>query len=404
MPVLQNIRTLATCAAPGGQAAIHPIDDAALTWDDGHICWVGPATDLPTVYSDWPREDAGGAIVIPGLVDAHTHLAFGGWRADEFRQRIEGVSYLDLARQGGGIARTMRQTRAASEADLLAHSQTVLKEMARLGITTVEAKSGYGLSVADELKTLRVYQRLKALQPVRLVGTFLGAHVVPPEFQHDRTGYMRVLIDALLPTIAAENLARFCDVFVEDTAFTPDEARQLMAAAAQHGLRPKLHVDQLHDGDGAALAAELGAISADHLEYTSAAGIAAMAQAGVVAVSLPLATFYLRQPPMPARAFIDAGAPVAVATDFNPGSAPSYHLPWAMTMACVMQRMTPAEVLKGATLYAAQAIGEDSACGSLEAGKRADFVLLDAASVDHWLYHARPNAAVATYIGGVRIS
>ncbi|WP_456428244.1 imidazolonepropionase [Rhodocaloribacter sp.] len=404
MPVLTNIATLYTCAAPGGQGAVHAIADAALVWEGETIRWVGAEAELPAAYAAAERLDAGGALVIPGLVDAHTHLAFGGWRAGEFEMRILGKSYLDVARAGGGIASTMRRTRAASEDELFERCLGFLGEMARLGVTTVECKSGYGLTLEDELKLLRVYRRLAGAQPLGIVATFLGAHVVPPEYRDDRAAYVRLLCDEMIPRVAGEGLAEFCDVFVEETAFHADEARRIFAAAKRHGLRPKLHVDQLGDGGGAKLAAEVGAVSADHLEYTSEAGMRAMAEAGVVAVSLPLATLYLRQKPMDARAFLDAGAAVAVATDFNPGSAPSFHLPLALTLACTMNRLTPAEALKGATHYAARAIGREDRIGALEPGKQADFVLLDAESVNHWLYHFRPNAARATYVRGRRVT
>ncbi len=361
MPVLKNIGCLATCRAEGPQHEIHAIPRAALAWEGDTVAWVGPESDLPQPYHTHDHHDAGGRLVVPGLVDCHTHLAFGGWRGDEFEQRLQGASYLDLARAGGGILSTVRHTRAATEDDLVEKARGVLGEMAALGVTTVEAKSGYGLDVDTELKLLRVYQTLRETQPVRIVSTFLGAHVVPPEYRDRRADYVRLVTDRVIPIVAAEKLATFCDVFVEDTAFTRDEARTIFDAARRHGLRPKLHADQLADGGGAGLAADVQAASADHLEHASDDGIAAMARAGVVAVSLPLATFYLRQPPMPARAFIEKGVPVAVATDFNPGSAPSFHLPLAMTMACVLQRMTPAEVLKGATIFAARAIGMEDA-------------------------------------------
>lgn len=400
MPVLTDIAQLAACRASGGQADIHAIPDAALAWEGNTIRWCGPASELPTDYETMSRESAGGRLVIPGLVDGHTHLAFGGWRADEFAQRIRGESYLDIARAGGGIASTMRATRAASEEDLTERAAGFLAAMRSLGVTTVEAKSGYGLNAEDELKTLRVYRRLTDSQPTRIVPTLLGAHIVPPEFKENRAEYIRLLTKTIIPQAAADDLAHFCDVFVEDTAYTNDEARTIFSAARQHGLVPKLHADQLSDGGGAALAAEVGAASADHLEFISDAGIAAMAGAGVVAVSLPLATLYLNVPPLPARKLIDAGVPVAVATDFNPGSAPSYHLPFALTLACTMQRMTPAEALKGATITAARAIGVNDEVGSLEPDKRADFAIIDAPDVNHWLYHVRPNACVRTVIGG----
>jgi imidazolonepropionase len=294
----------------------------------------------------------------------------------------------------------MRLTRAASEAELTGRAAGFLREMGALGVTTVECKTGYGLDREHELRLLRVYRTLAAAQPIRLVPTFLGAHLVPPEYRDDRGGYLDLLIDDLLPVIGRERLAAFCDVFVERSAFTVDEARRLLRAAQAVGLGAKLHADQLTQGGGAELAAELGAVSADHLECASDAGISAMARAGVVAVSLPLASLYLGQVPAPARRWIEAGVAVAVATDFNPGSAPSYHLPFALTLACTLQRMTPSEALKGATVLAARAVGLESRVGSLEPGKAADFALIDAPDVNHWLYHLRANACRLTVVGG----
>ena len=323
-----------------------------------------------------------------------------GWRADEFERRLQGASYLDIAREGGGIMSTVRATRAASDADLLARAAAALEGMRRLGVTTVECKSGYGLDLATELRLLRTYRTLATSQPSRLVPTFLGAHVVPAEHRADRGVYIRALIEQMIPAVAAEGLARCCDVFVEDTAFSVEEARRILVAGRAAGLAPKLHADQLSSGGGAELAAEVGALSADHLECASDAGIAAMAAAGVVAVSLPIATLYLRQPPMPARKFIDAGVPVAVATDFNPGSAPSWDLPLAMMLACHLQRMTPAEVLKGATNIAARAVGLAGQAGEVSVGARADLAVIDSPDVNHWLYHFRPNACVLTIAAG----
>ena len=400
MILLRNIGLLVTCRPDGGQNQLHAIPRSSLVWSAGRIVWAGPEDKVPATLGTLVMEDAGGRMVVPGLVDCHTHLAFGGWRADEFARRVRGESYADIARSGGGILSTVRATRAAGEAVLAARADETLARMTALGVTTVEAKSGYGLTVADELMLLRVYKDLAARGPVRLVPTLLGAHAVPPEFASDRTGYLRLLTEELLPRVAALELARYCDAFVEQGAFTVDEARQLFQAAGKLGMRAKLHADQLTSAGGAELAAEVGAVSADHLEHVSDAGIAAMAKAGVVAVSLPIASLYLRQPPLPARKLLDAGVPVAVATDFNPGSAPSYHLPLAMTLACTTQGMTPAEALKGATIVAARAIGEDANVGSLEAGKAADFAVIDAPDVDHWLYHFRPNACVRTVIGG----
>jgi imidazolonepropionase len=400
MNLLHHISQLATCRADGGQGEIHDIADAALVWQGETIRWVGALADLPPEFQAAERIDAGGGLVIPGLVDCHTHLAFGGWRAEEFEQRIRGTSYLKIAQQDGGIARTVRLTREASEDALRERGAGFLREMLALGVTTVECKSGYGLDRDSELKLLRVYRALARTQPVRLVPTFLGAHIVPPEHREHREEYVRLLVEELIPKVALEGLATFCDVFVEAAAFTVEEARRILLAGRAAGLAPKLHADQLTSGGGAELAAELGAASADHLDRASDVGIAAMARAGVVAVSLPIATLYLGQPPMPARRFIEAGVPVAVASDFNPGSAPSYHLPLAMMLACTLQRMTPAEALKGATCYAARALGLGGRAGTLEAGRPADFALIDAPSVNHWLYHFRANACRTTIIGG----
>ena len=399
MQLLRNIGMLATCRPEGGQGEIHAIESAALAWEDGRIAWAGPEPELPAGYGGVSADDAGGRLVVPGLVDCHTHLAFGGWRADEFALRARGATYLEIARAGGGIVSTMRATRAASEPELLERAAGFLAGIVSLGVTTVECKSGYGLDVPSELKLLRVYRALAERGPVRIVPTLLGAHVVPPEHREDRGRYLELLTRELIPAVAREGLARCCDVFVEETAFSVAEAREILLAGRRAGLAPKLHADQLADGGGAALAAELGALSADHLEHTGDAGIAAMAAAGVVAVSLPIASLYLRQPPMRARRFIDAGVPVAVATDFNPGSAPSFHLPFALTLACTMQGMTPAEALKGATSVAARALGLEGA-GSIVPGGPADFALIDAPDVNHWLYHLRANACVRTVIAG----
>jgi len=399
--LLHNIAQLATCRAEGGQEDIHSIADAALVWDGGTIRWVGPAAELPAEFRVADQIDAGGRLVIPGLIDCHTHLAFGGWRAEEFEQRIRGRDYLDIARSGGGIASTVRQTREATEQQLRDRAARFLAEMLTLGITAVECKSGYGLTLDSELKLLRVYRMLAAEQAVRVVPTLLGAHIVPPEFQGNSGGYVDHLVHEMIPAVAGEKLALFCDVFVEESAFSVAEARRILRAGQRAGLASKIHADQLSSSGGGELAGELGAVSADHLEHISDAGMTALRDAGVVAVSLPLASLYLGQTPMPARRLIDTGVAVAVATDFNPGSAPSYHLPLALTLACTLQRMTPAEALKGATIYAARAAGLEALAGSLEPGKAADFAIIDAPGVNQWLYHFRPNACVRTVIAGI---
>jgi len=404
-PVLRNVGTLATCREAGGQEAIHPVRDGALAWRDGRVAWAGAEPELPPEWADAPSLDAGGHTVVPGLVDCHTHLAFGGWRAGEFVRRIQGESYGEIARSGGGIAATVRATRAAGDEELRELCRGRLREMASLGVTTVEAKSGYGLSREEELRILRVYRDVAGAgqgggsggAPLpRVVPTFLGAHALPPDFGGHRGEFVREVAEEWTPAVAGAGLARFCDAFVEEGAFTPEEGREVLEAGAAHGLIPRLHADQLSPSGGAELAARVGAASADHLEHVSPAGIQALADAGVVAVLLPLAALYLGQEPAPARAMVEAGVRVAVATDFNPGTAPSSHLPLAMTLACVREGLTPAEALKGATLHAAGALRLEGEVGSLEPGKSADFALVDAPDVDHWLYHHRANACLAT--------
>jgi len=399
MPVLAHIGLLATCAAPGGQGEVHPIPDAAVAFTEGVIRWVGPERALPPGWSREERWDAGGRLVIPGLVDCHTHVLFGGWRAGEFERRLRGESYQEIARAGGGIAATVASTAALPDDALVARALGFLGEMARLGVTTVEAKSGYGLELEAELRLLRLQRRLAADAPVRIVSTLL-AHVVPPAWRDRRAEHVARFADELVPRVAREGLASACDVYVDEGAFSPDEARRILRAARAAGLSLKLHADQHRDGGGAALAAELGCASADHLEHVSDAGVAALARAGTVAVTLPLAALYLGAPPAPARRLVDAGVPVAIATDFNPGSAPSPHLPLALLLACTQGRITPAEALKGATRCAASALGLEAVAGSVEPGRSADLAVLDAASPLEWLYHFRPNDCVLTIAGG----
>ena len=399
MPALTNIGCLATCAAGRGQVDAGLIAHAALAWDDGRIVYAGPEAALPRRLRD-DVQDAGGRLVTPGLVDCHTHLAFAGWRAEEFEQRILGRSYVEIAAAGGGIVSTMRATRTAATSELAARAARVLEGMLELGVTTVECKSGYGLDRDQELRLLRTYAQLGRTAAQRLVPTLLAAHVVPPEYRDRREAYVRLIVDEIIPAVADERLARCCDAFVEPSAFTVDEARRILLAGRAAGLAPRLHADQLSASGGAELAAEVGALSADHLEYVTPDGIEALRRAGVVAVSLPIATLYLAQRPMPARALIEAGVAVAVATDFNPGSAPSWHLPLALTLACTIQQMAPAESLKGATLYAARALGLEAEVGSLEPGKSADLAVFDAADPREWLYHFRANACVETVVGG----
>jgi len=404
MPVLRNISQLATCPPDSPQSNAGLIGQAAVAWNDGVIRWVGPYAELPAEFAAEPVIDCEGCLVVPGLVDCHTHLCFGGWRGDEFEARLRGASYQEIAAAGGGIVHTVTATRGASLGELERKAGKALEAILRLGVTTLECKSGYGLDEANELKQLEVYRRLDAAQPVDLVPTFLGAHVVPPEHRKHRERYIDLLCNVLIPRVAEQRLARFCDVFVEQGAYSVDEARQILQVAKQHGLGLKVHAEQLSAGNGALLAAEMGAVSAEHLEYVSESAIGALAASGTVAVSLPLASLYLREPYLPARKMLESGLRVAVATDFNPGSAPSFHLPLAMTLACLNQSMTPQEVLMGATTVAARAVSLQHSVGSLLPGYRADLAIIDAPSLNHWLYHFVPNACVAVLKNGQWVS
>jgi len=400
MPVLKNIGYLATCQDIGAQNEIHPIEDAAVAWQNDIIQWVGREANLPDKYADEKFFNANGNMVIPGLVDCHTHLAFGGWRAEEFVMRLQDKSYLEIAKAGGGILSTVKATREATEDELYERASGFLKEMTKLGMTTVECKSGYGLALKEELKILRVYKRLASTQPVHIVSTFLGAHTIPPEFKNDREGYIELIIKEMIPVIAELELAEFCDVFTEDTGFDVEESRRILMAAKEAGLTPKLHADQLTSYGGAELAAEVGAASADHLEKISDIGIEGIAQEGVIAVTLPLASLYTQQKPLNCRKLIERGVQVAVATDFNPGSAPTYNLPLAMMLACNHGRLSPKEALKAATIYAAKAIRRDGTLGSLEKGKSADFAVINASNPDFWIYHFKGACLERLFVKG----
>jgi len=400
MPVLRNIGELATCPSGNPQDNAGLVANAALALRGDRIAWAGPEAELPAEYTDEDALDCGGRLVVPGLIDCHTHLCFGGWRGDEFALRLAGASYQEIAAAGGGILSTVRATRAASRAELEEKAAAVLAQMLELGVTTVECKSGYGLDRETEFKQLEVYRALDSRQPVDLVPTFLGAHVIPPEYADNRGTYIELLTQSMIPEVAERGLAGFCDAFVEQGAYTLDEARAIFEAARAAGLGIRLHADQLSNGGGAELAASFGAVSAEHLEYVSEAGIDALAVSGTVAVSLPLASLYLREPYLPARRLLDAGVRVAVATDFNPGSAPSYHLPLALSLACLNQGMTPQEALMGCTTVAARAVARADRIGSLASGFQADIAVIDAPSLNHWIYHFSPNACVAVFKNG----
>ncbi len=400
MTVLCNVGALAVCPDAGGQGELGLVRDAAIAFDEAGIRWVGRARDLPESERAGPVLDARGALVIPGLVDSHTHLAFAGERMSEHARRIAGESYLAIAQSGGGIKVTVDATRAASKQALIARAERVLDEMAKQGVTSIEAKSGYGLDLENELKQLEVYGALEKMQPIEITKTLLSAHIVPPEHKHDREAYVRLVIEQILPRVAERKLAQFCDVFLEESAFSFEESRRILEAAKRLGLGVKVHADQLTDSGGGRLSAALGAASADHLERTSDTDLRNMAEAGVVGVTLPLALLYTFETPLDARRLLAQGVRVGVATDFNPGSAPSYNIKLALLLACTLNRLTPAQALKGATLYGAQAIGRAHEIGSLEVGKQADLAVVDAESPEAWVTEARPGFAIATFKRG----
>src|SRR3989454_143929 len=350
-----------------GDLAIIP--DGAVAAADGVIVAIGPTAqvlDEVAPSRDGEVIDVAGRVVLPGFVDPHTHLIFAGSRAEEFEMRLAGATYQQISRAGGGILSTMRATRAASEDELLEAGRQRLDRLLAHGTTTVEVKSGYGLTIDDELKCLRAVHRLSASHDVDLIPTFLGAHAVPPEHSRDPDAYVRFLIDEMLPAVVEEDLAEFCDVFCEAGAFTPEQSRAVLEAGLEAGLDPKIHADELSDLGGAALAADLEAISADHLLCASDDGLRAMADAGTMAVLLPGTALFLGLPYARARRMVELGVPVALGTDFNPGTSPTWSMPMVIALACLGMRLTPAEAITAATINAAHAIAAAEEVGSLE--------------------------------------
>ena len=365
-------------------------DGALAAGADGRILAVGTTAEVRGAVHLAPDArviDATGRAVLPGFVDPHTHAIFAGDRADEFARRLEGADYLEILAAGGGILSTVRATRAASESELAERARGYLAEMLRHGTTTVEIKSGYGLTVEDELKLLRVARSLDQHGPPAVVPTFLGAHTVPPEYRDRPDAYVDLVTEEMVPRVAEEGLARFCDVFCERDVFSVEQSRRILAAGRAHGLAPKVHADQKTPLGGARLAATLGAVSADHLEHAAEEDLHALARAGTVAVLLSGAALMLMETVQaPARRMIELGVPVALATDFNPGTCPILSVPLIVGLACLRRLLTPAEVIVAATLNAAYAVGLGEQVGSLEPGKRADVVILDAPSHLHLAY------------------
>jgi len=371
------------------------IRQGALAARRGKIVWVGPTSELlntvrPMAFSR--LIDAYGKTVMPGFVDPHTHLVFAGSRENEFAMRIQGNTYQEIAAAGGGINATVAATRKASQQELKFLAKKSLNRMLSLGTTTVEAKSGYGLDLETELKMLEVIRELNEAGPTTVIPTFMGAHEIPPDFRQKPEAYVDLVISRMIPEVAQRKLARFCDVFCETGIFSVEQSERILRAAQSAGLAPRVHADELTDLGGAAMAARIKARTADHLLYANDDGIRQMAEAGVIAVLLPGTAYFLHlQRYARARDLIAAGVPVALATDFNPGSCMTESMPLILNMACTQMRMLPAEAITAATINAAWAIGEEDRAGSLEPGKQADVLILDAGNHERLCYHFGVN-------------
>jgi imidazolonepropionase len=381
------------------------VSQGALLVRDGVIERVGTRGEIEKLIDPGAKVvDAGGRVVLPGFVDAHTHPVFAGTRVDEFEERSKGATYQEITARGGGIQSTVNHTRAASVDELVATCRRYTQWFLRGGTTTVEAKSGYGLSLEDELKILRAIKRLDQETSLRYVPTFLGAHSVPPEYRARREEYISLIIDEMLPQVAQQKLAEFCDVFCEEKVFTSDESWKILSAARCHGLGLRMHADQLSLSGGAKLAAELGTVTADHLEHTDAEGISALKQAGVQPVLLPGSVYALGSSRYPAaREMIDAGLAVVLATDFNPGSSPTPSMTMILSLAATQMKMTPAEAITAATINAAYSLNRGKDLGSLEPGKIADFVIHDCDDYRELAYFFGVEHAWRVFAGGKEI-
>lgn len=408
MLALINCGQLVTLAGPA-RPRVGPelrelsiIDDGAMLVLRGRIEKVGPRRAIePLIGTRCDVVDAGGRVVLPGFVDAHTHPVFAGTRANEFEERSSGATYQEIAARGGGIKSTVRSTRTASLDDLIRAGKRYAHWFLRCGTTTVEAKSGYGLTLEDELKLLTAIKRLAQELPLRYVPTFLGAHDIPEEYRASRAAYVSLLTEEMIPWVAKEKLAEYCDVFCDDKVFTTEESRKILRAAREHGLGLRLHADQLALSGGAKLAAEMKTVTADHLEHTDTEGIAALKSAGVQPVLLPGSVYALGSANYPAaREMIDAGLAVVLATDFNPGSSPTPSLPMVMSIAATHMKMTPAESITATTINAACSLGRADRFGSLEPGKIADFVIHDCDDYRELAYFFGIESAREVYVGG----
>jgi imidazolonepropionase len=401
--ILRNARQLLTCAGPAprrgaSQADVREIADGALAAFEGRIVYAGPSADLDAHVKPIAGADVINAsryAIVPGFVDAHTHAVFAGDRRDELRRRLAGATYADIAAHGGGIVASVRATRAATEEEIVEQSRVRLDEMLACGTTTCEVKSGYGLTLESELKILRAIARLAREHAMDIVPTFMGAHEIPLEHRQKREEYVRIVIEEMIPAVAAAGLAEWCDVFCETGVFTPGESRRILNAGIRAGLKPRIHADELGASGGSQVAAAIAARSADHLIFVPPEGIAAMAGANVTATLLPTAAFYLKLGRFaPARGLIAASVPVALASDVNPGGGFSPSMPFAMALACFSMNMTFEEALTAATINGAWSLDRAASVGSLEPGKTMDAVLVDGDAINLIRIGAAPIAGV----------
>lgn len=391
--LIKNIGLLATPVGRepqkgAAQGKIRILENAALGMDNGKITYIGGTGDAPAA-----REyiDAGGRLVTPGLVDPHTHLIFGGFRQHELDAKLAGASYMEILAAGGGILSTVSETRASTAGELRQKGLKFLDSILAHGTTTLEIKSGYGLNLETEIKQLETAMELKNSHPMDIISTFMGAHAVPPEFKENPEGYIELLTKVIIPEIARKNLAQYCDVFCEKGVFDIGQSRRILRTAKEHGFKLKIHADEIQPMGGAALAAEMGAVSAEHLIEASDDGLEAMAKAGVIAVLLPATSFYLGKNYARAKEMVEMEIPVAIATDFNPGSSPNYNLQLCLNLACLKYRLSPAQALCAATLNAAAAIGQAKSKGSLEIDKDGDAVIWDCPDLNFLFYRYGNN-------------
>lgn len=388
-----------------GKLAVY--EDGCFLVENGRLLAVGAMKDVEERLEGRTADqefDFEGAAVVPGFVDPHTHACFAALREEEFSMRLAGKSYLEILQAGGGILSSVRAVRSASDEALFAFSRSLLDSTLLYGTTTIEIKSGYGLDVETELRMLRIIDRLGRETPQTVIPTFMGAHAVPEEFRGDPEGYVALLREEMLPAVAKQGIARFCDIFCEEGVFSVEQSRRVLECAREHGLHLKVHADEVHDLGGAALAGELRAVSAEHLLAASDAGIEAMKESGVVAVLLPATAYSLRKPFARARTMVEKGVPVALATDLNPGSCFCSSMPFVLSLAVMGMGLTPEEALTGATLNAAWAVGAAHDVGSLEPGKMADFLVLDGETPAVFAYASGTRPIRSVWKQGERVA